>query len=85
MDGSEHDYQYFQGLVNGNLDMTVNKYGEIFPIEVLLGICGPGHLDYRFGIPERTSPEVSTYVLTSRAQDDPVEHDGVDCAYRYIS
>ena len=68
MDGSEDHYQYFQRVVNENLDMTVNKYGDIFPAQVLLGIRGSGHLDYRFGIPDRTSPEVSTYVLTSRAQ-----------------
>ena len=49
----------------------------------VLGICGSGHLDYKFGIPERISPEVPTYVLTSRAQDDPVEHDVADCIYQY--
>lgn len=107
VDGSEDHYQYFQGLISGNLDTTVDKYRRIFPAQVLrdssfaytvmdiiqksnghariLGICGSGHLDYRFGIPERISPEVSTYVLTSRAQDDPVEHDVADCVYRYIS
>ena len=85
MNGSEDHYHYFQGLVNGNLDMTVNKYGEIFPAQVLLGICGSGHLDYRFGITERTSPEVSTYVLHHvHKKDDPVEHDGVDCAIHFL-
>lgn len=49
----------------------------------VLGICGSGHLDYKFGIPERISPEVATYVLTSRAQDDPVEHDVADCIFQY--
>ena len=49
------------------------------------GICGSGHLDYRFGIPERISPEVSTYVLTWHAQDHAVEHDVADCVYLYIS
>ena len=84
VDGSEDHYQYFQGLFNGNLDITVDKYGEIFSAQVLLGICGSGHLDYRFGIPERISPGVSTYVFISRAQDDPVEHDVADCVYHYI-
>lgn len=49
----------------------------------VLGICGSGHLDHKFGIPERISPEVPTYVLTSRARDDPVEQDVADCVYRY--
>jgi len=49
----------------------------------VLGICGSGHLDFKFGIPERISPEVPTYVFTSRAQDDPVEHDVADCIYQY--
>lgn len=49
----------------------------------ILGICGSGHLDHRFGIPERISPEIPTYVLTSRAQGDPVERDVADCIYRY--
>ena len=49
----------------------------------VLGICGSGHLDYKFGIPERISPEVPIYVLTSRAQDDPVEHNVADCIFQY--
>lgn len=49
----------------------------------VLGICGSGHLDYKFGIPERISPEVPTYVLTSRTHDDPVEYNVADCIYQY--
>lgn len=49
----------------------------------VLGICGSGHLDYKFGIPERISPEVPTYVLTSRTHDDPIEYDVADCIYQY--
>ena len=105
VDGSEDHYQYFQGLISGDLDKVVDKYRRIFPAQILrdsafaytvmdivqksdgktrvLGICGSGHLDHRFGIPERISPEVPTYVLTSRTEDDPVEHDVADCIYRY--
>lgn len=49
----------------------------------ILGICDSGHLDFKFGIPERTSPEVPTYVLTSRILDDPVESNVADCIYQY--
>lgn len=49
----------------------------------VLGICGSGHLDFKYGIPERISPEVTTYVLTSRTHDDPVEYNVADCIYQY--
>ena len=49
----------------------------------ILGICGSGHLDFKYGIPERISPEIPTYVLTSRTLDDPVEHNVADCIYQY--
>ena len=75
VDGSEDHYQYFQGLISGDLDKVVDKYRRIFPAQILrdsafaytvmdivqksdgktkvLGICGSGHLDHRFGIPEK--------------------------------
>ena len=49
----------------------------------VLGICGSGHLDYKFGVPERISPEVSTYVMTSRSSDDPHEPNVADCIFQY--
>ena len=104
IDGSEEHYNYFQGLISGDMDKVVDNYRRIFPAQVLrdsvfartvmdltnthkesriLGICGSGHLDFKFGIPERISTEVPVYIVTSRAVDDTLEKNVADSIFQY--
>ena len=60
------------------MDLT-NKYDK----SKILGICGSGHLDFKFGIPERLSTEIPVYVVTSRSDEDVLEQDVADSVFQY--
>ena len=46
----------------------------------VLAICGTGHVDFRFGVPERVAPPYSAFVITAREQGDDADEDGIaDC------
>ena len=49
----------------------------------VLGVCGSGHVDYGFGIPERITKDNQVYVITSRTHNDELDKDVADCAFLY--
>jgi len=51
----------------------------------VLAICGSGHVDFRYGVPERVEPPYRTFVITARTPDEPDgDEEGIaDCVLSY--
>jgi uncharacterized iron-regulated protein len=62
---------------------TVTKIVESSEDTKVVGICGSGHIDYGFGVPERISRTIPVLLLTSRMKEDKIEPDIADFIYQY--
>ena len=63
------------------IDNEVKKSKD--PNSRVLAICGSGHVDYMFGVPERIPSDIPVLVLTSRSENDSLEEGVADFVYRY--
>lgn len=62
---------------------TVTKIIETSENTKVVGICGSGHIDHGFGIPERISRKIPILLLTSRMKEDKIDPNVADFIYQY--
>lgn len=72
-----------QVLKDSYFAYMVNKVTETSDNVKVLGICGSGHIDYGYGIPERISDHIPKLLITSRMKEDTLEKDVADFVYQY--
>ncbi|XP_031556906.1 uncharacterized protein LOC116293599 [Actinia tenebrosa] len=63
---------------------SVNKIIQTSENNKVVGICGSGHIDHGFGIPERISRKIGpVLLLTSRMKEDKIDPNVADFIYQY--
>lgn len=62
---------------------TVTKIIETSENTKVVGICGSGHIDHGFGVPERISRKIPILLLTSRMKEDNIDPNVADFIYQY--
>lgn len=62
---------------------TVTNIIETSDNVKVLALCGSGHMDYGYGVPERIPSHIPRILITSRMKEDPIEKDVAHFIYQY--